>query len=254
MHVTTPARDGSRVGLLVAFTAAAVIAVALAVVGVFALSRADANPTPTPTPTVSALPSPSASSPTPPVPTTDTTAPTVSRLVFAATGFDLQDEDGADVFVHEWADPGADAVAALSDAFGSEPTQSVREGDGTHFSDYAVYAWPGFTFFDSIPAEGGRPREEYQLPSYVEYAANEVAGIAVTTEFGLRIGMPIGEVRTLAPDSEWRHDTEPYGVTFTFAQERSRIGEHPISYTVYVETDPGGEVVERISYSFHSEL
>ncbi|MFM9449617.1 hypothetical protein ACKI1Y_45190, partial [Streptomyces acidiscabies] len=69
-----------------------------------------AQPTPSPTPSATRVP---------------------VSLDFAATGFTLVDDAGDAVFRYAWADDAKKAVAALSKAFGAEPTQRVEPGDGS---------------------------------------------------------------------------------------------------------------------------
>ncbi len=199
-------------------------------------------------------PTPEASTPSPAAPTpapseTQTEDPTASAVLLGADGFTIVADDGSELYSYGWRDDAEAAVAALSDAFGSEPSESVYEGDGSHFPDYTSYMWDGFTYFDMIPTEGGKSRDEYFIPSYVTITGADVGDVAITPEFDLAIGLTADEVRALGPDRELEMpDGDP---RFFFAIDRADGPEDDASldgYSPWVNTDPADGTVVSISY------
>ena len=235
-------------------TVAGASAIAVAIVAVVAASASSVTqPAPAVSPTESARPAtaaPATSAAPSPVPAP---APAASSLVLSATGFALQGEDGSVLFTHEWLAPAEPAVAALSDAFGSPPTQSVRVGN-PHAPDYTLYTWPGFTLLDGVFVEGTKPRTEYTQPSFVELTANDVNGLPVAAEFGLRIGMSLADARAIGPDDEWQTRIEPFETRLLYARDRSVHGDGPVSYSVVGSTGANGTALEIITYQFFSGL
>lgn len=235
-----PGEPRSRSTLILSIIAG-ILAVAVAVVVGIALTRpsggdgTDGATPPNPVPPAPATSSTSTPTPTAPV--------TTSTLTLAATGFTLQGEDG-DEFTHAWADAAEPAIAALTEAFGSEPTTDVESGDSRTYA-YTVYSWDGFRFADVLLSEGNKPRDQVDTPTYVGYSANEVGDVAITAEFGLSIGMSLADARELGPDSE--STTAPPILRFgsdrdTFFVDGAR------TYGVRVTTD--GTVVTDIVYRF----
>lgn len=186
------------------------VAVVLVVVAVLQRMPSGGTAAPAPAPSVSASasirPSASASAPS--------EAATPDTLTLTAEGFSLTDAAGKDVFTFGWRDPAAPAVEALTAAFGSSPTQRVQAGDGSHFPDYTVYQWSGFALFDMVPTPGGASREEFSQPTYVMVSADAAGDIALVPPLGLRIGMPVDEVRALGPSDEFERDANRTRFTF----------------------------------------
>ncbi|SDG55345.1 hypothetical protein [Microbacterium sp. 77mftsu3.1] len=233
--------------LIPLLTLAGALAIAAVVAIVLLMNRMPA-PTAAPAP---GSPTPEASTPSvAPSPTpTEAEEPTANEVALGEEGFTIVADDGSELFAYGWRDDAAGAVSALTDAFGSEPSESVYEGDGTHFPDYTSYTWDGFTYFDMIPTEGGKSRDEYSIPSYVTMTGQAVDGVTVTPEFDLAIGLTADEVRALGPDKELAMpDGEP---RFFFAIDRADgAGENGEldGYSPWVDTDPADETVVSISY------
>lgn len=227
---------------------AGVLAVAVGVTLTVALTRAPAT-----TQTDAATPPPATSLPSQPqTPTPDeSVAPTPTAIAMAGTGFSLVDADGTPTFTFAWRDEVGPAVAALTAAFGSEPTTRVEPGDGSHYPDYTVYQWSGFSLFDMIPTTGGTTRAEYAQPTYILYTKNEIGAIAVQSEFGLAIGMSVDAVRAIPPDDEW-----PRGnvgrIRFVFAKDRSGVTDGVPTYSVFADSD--GSVVNTILAYMYSDI
>lgn len=120
-----------------------------------------------------------------------------AEIVVSGAGFTIIDDADVTVFTHVWADEVAPAVAALTSAFQSEPTTSIREGSGGHYADFELYTWGSFTLGDAISLE--KDRADYFLPSLVEVTESEVAGIAVLTASGMGVGSTVASVSAVEP-------------------------------------------------------
>jgi hypothetical protein len=203
--------DRRRRTLLIVLIAAGALVVAGVVALVMLLGPVDQSRAETPVPTPSTTPTPT--------PTPTATAAARGEVALGAEGFELQAADG-EMFTFRWSDEPSDAVEALTAAFGSDPVEGVQEGDGSHFPDYTVWAWPGFEFASMVEAPGGKTREEYDGPAWVRISENTVAEVDVTAEFGLAIGMSVDDVRAAGPDDEYPSRFED-GLVFILAQDRS---------------------------------
>ena len=222
---------------------AAVLAVAVAVTVAFAFNR---------TPDPSAAPEPSAPEAAPDAKPED---PAVSEIAFEERGFALIDDDGTTVLEYDWQHEPTETVAALTEAFGSEPTVGLIEGDGSHFPDYTVWEWPGFALASMIESEDGKPREEYARASYVTLTATAVGDVTLTPEFGLWVGMPVDEARAAGPDLEEDHrDDAGGGLWLVYGKDRVDPDLVLPPYSVFAETGPDGATIERIEYDVWSEL
>jgi len=248
MDTPRPRRTPLVLGIVVGL-----LAVAVAVALVIAANRGPAESEP---PTAS-TPAPA---PSTPAPTTSTPAvPTVAEVAFDERGFVLLAEDGEEVFSFLWEHEPSEAIAALSDAFGGDPTVGFIQGDGSHYPDYTLWEWPGFALAGMVETEDGKPREEYARPSFVSLTANSLGEISLTPEFGLRIGMSADDARASGPDLEEDFREYDGGVRFVYGMDR---GAFPTeegmpatpSYAVFAETGPDGATIERIDYSLWSEL
>lgn len=238
---------GPRTPLILGIIAG-ILFVAVAVTLAIAFTRGGGGPAPaTSAPPATTTPS-TAPQPTPSASETAVTAPVA--LEFAGTGFSLVDESGDETFEYAWADDAADAVEALTDAFGAAPTTRVEPGDGSHYPDYTVYQWDGFMFFDMVETAGGTPRAEYAQPSYVLFSRNEVGGIEMVAERGLSIGMTVDAVRALGPDEEIPRGNVG-AIRFVFDSERSNAAGAP-QYSEFADTD--GSVVTAVLYFRYSAL
>lgn len=123
--------------------------------------------------------------------------PVPAEIVVSGAGFTIIDDADVTVFTHVWADEVAPAVAALTGAFQSEPTRSIRDGIGGHYADFDLYTWGSFTLGDAVGLE--KDRADYFLPSLVEVTESEVAGIAVLTASGVGVGSTVASVSAVEP-------------------------------------------------------
>ncbi|MFI8633148.1 hypothetical protein ACIGEP_11185 [Microbacterium sp. NPDC077663] len=242
--------------LIPLLTLAGVLAIAVVVAIVLLLNRMPASVAApgagSPAPEASG---PSEAAPTPTETGAETADPMASEAVVGAEGFTIVADDGSELYTYGWRDDADAAVTALTDAFGAEPSQSIYEGDGTHFPDYTSYMWDGFTYFDMIPTEGGKSRDEYFIPAFVTITGADVGDVAITPEFDLAIGLTADEVRALGPDREVEMpEGEP---RFFFAIDRADAPEDDAEldgYSPWVNIDPADETVVSITYRPYSEL
>jgi hypothetical protein len=249
--------DRRRRILLTALIAAGVLVVAGVVALVLLLAQANrpgpAKPTgTTEAPSSSTTPAPSPSPSSSPTPTV--TAAAGGELVLGAEGFDLRSADGEE-FTFRWNDDPRETVMALTAAFGSEPVVGMQEGD-SHFPDYTVWSWPGLDFASMVESPGGKTRDEYAGPAWVQITANTVGEVDVSGEFGLAIGISVDEARAAGPDEEFPSRFED-GPRFIFAGDRSMMPPdddprpHQVSVIVDADEDDG---VTRIRYGYVSSL
>lgn len=241
-----PGEPGSRTPLILGIIAG-ILLVAVIVTLAIALNRPS-----TPAPAESTPPATSAPDPAPSTPSATPTDDGVGEPValdFAGTGFTLADADGDEVFTFGWRDETADAIAALTEAFGAAPTQRVEPGDGSHYPDYTVYQWDGFMLFDMVETPGGTTRADYSQPTYVLFSKNEIGGIRLTAEHQLAIGQTVAEVRAAGPAEEIPRGNVG-AIRFVF--DPSRSGGDPLQYSAFADTD--GTVVTAILYYFSSGL
>ncbi len=213
---------------------AGLLFVAVVVALTLLLTRPPAQPSAQPTD-----PAPSAPAPQEPTP------PEASELRLAASGFTLVADDGSTMHEYTWAGDAAQAVAALTDAFGAAPAIDLQEGDRTHYPDYTVYEWDGLLFFDMVEGDG-KPRDEYMQPSYLLVTADAVGDVGIVPEFGLGIGLTADEVRALGPDEEWDERENGWSLSFLFARERSSFDD--LTYSVIADTGRDGDAVGTITY------
>ncbi len=104
--------------------------------------------------------------------------------------------------------------------------------------------WNGFRFCDVLLSEGSKPRDQVDAPTYASFTANEVAGVKISAEFGLRIGQPIAELRAAGPDSE-STSTPP---SFIFGEDRNTFyvdGARTYGARAVTDGDRVAEVVYR---------
>lgn len=242
-----PARDGSGrppIALLV-IAGILLVAVVVALVLVFAQPGDDpAAPAPGPT-TAAPAPTPTTSPTADPDEAGDPVAMTVG-----ASGFTLVDDKDRTTFTFAWRDDVQDAVSALTEAFGAEPTVRIEPGDGSQYPDYTVYQWQGFMLFDMIPPPGGVSRDAYPQPTYVLFSRNTVGDIAISGEHGLEIGSSIAEVRAAGPGLEIPRGNVG-AIRFIFDPGRSN-GVDPLQYSMAVDTD--GTTVTAILYYSYADI
>ncbi len=164
-------------------------------------------------------------------------------MAVSAAGFTLQTATGAP-FTHRWADDPQAAITALAKAFGTAPKRSVIEGNA-HVYAYTAYTWPGFVFYDVLLGEGNKPRAQVDTPTYVSFTANDVAGVKITAEFGLRIDQTVADVRAAKPD--WGGDDS--ASTYYFERGRGTFYTDGVrDFGLIVTTD--GKRVTEISYRY----
>lgn len=231
---------------------AAVLAVAVIIALVLLLTRGNgdsepASQNPGGSSSASAEASDPAESPSAPSAPTESDAPAAAGITLAATGLSLTDDAGSSTFTYDWNGDMAGAVSTLSEAFGSAPKERVEKGNGSSYPDYTVYQWPGIALYDMKPLEGGPSRDDYSQPSYLRLTANDVDGVPVTAEFGVKIGMPVADVKALDPGVEVDRGGNP---RFVFAPDRSGFTDGKPAYSVVVDTD--GEKVTAILYYYYS--
>ena len=241
--------------LLTVLIVAGAFAVAAVVTVVLLLHRSQ-GPTAEPSPT-STMASPMATvTPSATPSPSPTVAVTASEIAMRASGFTVVGDDGSTLYSYEWTGDADEAVATLTELLDAPPIESIIEGDGTHYPAYTSYRWDGFGLRDMIEAPGGKPRAESFRPSYVEITGDAAAAVAITPEFGVRIGMTQDEVRALGPDSEF--DFSEYEAmesdAFRFIFGMDRADDDPPGYTAWVTTDDGGQAVAEILYIPYSDL
>lgn len=240
---TSPNRTPLVLGII-----AAVLAVAVIVALVMLFSRGGEPASGPASPPASSNAAPVETPSTPSTPTdTETDAAEAAGVTLSANGLAIADDAGEQVFFYGWADAIEPAVTALSEAFGAEPSERVEKGNGSTYPDYTVYQWKGFALYDMIPIEGGKTRAEYSQPSYVRYTANTIGDVAITAEFGLKIGTTVDEAKALQPDAEQDRGGNP---RFVFAGDRSAFSGGQPTYSVIADTD--GSAVTAIFYFYFS--
>lgn len=242
-----PREPGSRTPLILGIIAA-VLLVAVIVTLAIALTRPGSD-TPAQTAAPTAAPTTAPPSPSPTATSDEVGAPVA--LDFSGTGFTLVDDAGRTAFTFAWRDDVADAVTALTDAFGAAPTTRVEPGDGSHYPDYTVYQWEGFMLFDMIETAGGSTRTEYTQPTYALFSRGEINGITLNAEHDLKIGSTIAEVRAAGPNEEIPRGNVG-AIRFVFDQARSGTDGGSLQYSMFADTD--GTVVTAILYYFASSL
>lgn len=249
MTTATPRRP------LIVLSIVAGVLLVLAAVAVFLLTQRDDEPAAAPS---SPFPTSAVPAPTPtPTPTPTDAAPVAAEIVMAATGFTILADDGSTLLEFRWRDEVGPAVAALTEAFGAEPELGVQTGDGTHFPDYTIYDWAGFTLYDMIFVDGNKPRDEYGIPTWVSIRANEVQAVPITPEFGLSIGSAADAVRSNGPDDEWSMPGDGE-LRFVFDIDRTDFlspdgAVRDLSYSVFADATEGVGVTD-ILYRPYSGL
>lgn len=169
----------TRLGLL----PAAVIAVLMLAACVPAGSNSGSTPSP-------GAPADGTSAPT--SAPTDDPVPQASDVVIEAERFAVLDDEGAVLLEFAWADDPTTIVADLEEVFGAAPETSLTPGDGSHFPDFDVYRWEGFSL--SIARLGDRPRAEYFLPAGVMARTATVGDIRIRTNGGFGVGSTVSEL------------------------------------------------------------
>lgn len=224
--------------LLPVLISAGVFAIAAIVLLVWMLSRpaeaVDAAATPTPTAT---------STPTP-TPTEEPAAPVAEEIVLGADGFEIVADDASELAAFTWREDPTTVIAALTEAFGSEPELSTSESD-PHFPAYETRAWGGFAF-STMVEEGQVTREQHALPSFVTLDGTPAGDIVVEPAFGLAVGMSADEARALQPDEEFPLGVDGAdGIRFVFGLDRATDD----AWVIYADTGADRATIESITYT-----
>lgn len=252
--MTEPGRSKA----LLLLTGAGVVAVAVVVAIVWTMNRmpgpAAAAPEPTSSSPAASAPASEGPSPVPsetPSPSADAS---VRQITLTAEGFDAVDRDGNPAFSFAWSDEPEKSVATLTEAFGSEPTKGLQEGDGSHFPDYTLWQWPGFELGTMVETPEGKTRTEYVAPALATFTANTVGNVEIVAEHGLRIGDPLDEARAAGPHEEF---PSPFtdGPRLILEQDRSVITDPPTTPRVSIIIDADqADRISSIEYGFASKL
>ena len=198
----------------------------LAAAAVVALAGCTSAPPPEPV----ASPSASSASPTP----SPTPEPKVDEVVITSAGLRLLD-DGAELDALGWFDLAEESIAALTNAFGSEPEEVPYPGH-IEAAPGTDYKWDGFVFrvqdFEAEPP----------LWSNISVisSVSRVGDVAICTGDGLTIGSPTSAVQALNPPIANPYEHEGLSYTY-FAVEQIEI-ESPSTHNfvgVRVENDRG---------------
>ena len=156
--------------------------------------------TPTSAPGATSTPSSDPATPTPTAtPTAAPTAADATSLLVGPTSFSLVDDSGTELGTWEYRD-GTGAVAALTEAFGSAPTES----DDVPYEGYRTRnsSWPGFDFKDTEVYDAGGPESEYPEPDFLlAVNAPAVGDVAISTLSGVAVGDAAVEVRDEHPEA-----------------------------------------------------
>ncbi|MWV49122.1 hypothetical protein GRS96_07505 [Rathayibacter sp. VKM Ac-2803] len=121
-----------------------------------------------------------------------------TSLLIGPISFSLVDASGAELGTWDYRD-GTGAIAALTEAFGSTPTES----DDVPYEGFRsrAYSWPGFDFKDTEVYDAGDPELEFPEPDFMVGAtAPTVGDVAVSTLGGVSVGDATADVRVEHPD------------------------------------------------------
>lgn len=149
-------------------------------------------------------------------PDPSSTPAVAASLLIGPTSFSLVDAEGGQLGTWEYRD-GTGVVAALTEAFGSEPTES----DDIPYEGYRsrAYSWPGFVLRDTDVYDAGGPELTYPEPDFLlEATASAVGDVAISTLGGVAVGDATADVAAEHPDSAtggalgtFLFDTTPVG-------------------------------------------
>lgn len=215
-------------------TTALVVPAALAMLLALTACGPEAGPTESPTPeeTPTSEPTPSAT-PTDPVAEEDRP----DRISIDTTVFVIGGPDDESIEAFDYFRPAADAVAALTAAFGAEPVVTEEEG-GLETAPYTSYDWGGFTLND--------PEGAGHAPAYPDFwvrvTAPDVDGIPILTHVAIQVGTPMEDVIAV---QDGFSDFAPHSyLSWIFAQpvDPADVGEAPGSdLWIFVAVQgPGG--------------
>jgi len=143
-----------------------------------------------------------AAEPGEPDPTTAPVAEESSEVVALTVGgnaVSTLDDSGAVVTSFDYTGGGDDAIAFLSDVFGSEPTVAPRPGDGSCTADATTATWGDneFVLIYDFPAQTGHPDGQAVV---VQAKAGTVGDVAVHTGQGFGVGDPVDDLVAAIPN------------------------------------------------------
>lgn len=197
-------------------------------------------------PAKSPTPKATASS-TPVAPAVAPEDPAVASIVISTKGVALLAVDGASVSQLDYFDVDVEpAIEALTDAFGFEPEVSHEEAV-THFAASTTRNWAGFQLVD-LETDTRFP----DLPNFsVDVATAEVAGIAIHTREGVRVGMLGSEVEPLSYrhwlDTGGTEDIDIYLLDQVPVEVADRPDYEPAALSVSVRAASPRGVVDLLS-------
>ncbi|QHC65909.1 hypothetical protein GSU68_04465 [Rathayibacter sp. VKM Ac-2759] len=119
-------------------------------------------------------------------------------LLIGPTSFSLVDASGTELGTWDYRN-GTGAVEALTEAFGSAPTES----DDVPYEGFRsrVSGWPGFAFKDTEVYDAGGPELEFPEPDFmVDATAPSVGDVAISTLGGVAVGDATRDVVAQHPD------------------------------------------------------
>jgi len=212
---------------------------ALATLAVISLSGCAA-----PAPVAAPAPAPTVTEPSS-TPTPEPAEPVPADLVVRGGGVELYGSDGQLMGSFVWADETETALAVLELAFGPSREPTLRDGDGTHFSDFAVYDFSGVTYFTAVNLE--KPRTEYFLPSVVQVDTGEpIDGVSIRTIDDLTVGGDLAAVLAASPSLDY---PDPLGTAYLFdAVDPSKIPLlDDFTDMVAVMVDPDGTIMRIVA-------
>lgn len=227
---------------------AGVLAVAVVIAFVLLLTRpSGAQPAAEdPPPGQSAPQEPAEEQPTPEE--TEEAAPP-SELALNGLGLTITQADGTEV-THAWADDPDAAIAALTELFGTEPTEDFQNGDAENWA-YDIYIWDGFRFYDVFLGDGGRSRSEVPAPTFVSITGPTPGEVGIVDEFGVSVGDTMDEVRALDPTDEVK--LSDGRVRLALGKGRgSFYSDGRRAFNAFVESDAAGTTVASITYTFRA--
>ncbi len=166
-------------------------------------------------------------------------------LVVRGGGVELYDSEGTLVGSFVWADETETALEVLELAFGPAPTPGLREGDGTHYADFATYDFMGLIYFTAVSLE--KPRDEYFLPSIVQVDTGEpINGVSIRTVDDLAVGGDLAAVLAASPQLDY---PDPLGTAYLFdAVDPSKITAlDDFTDMVAVMVDPDGTIMRIVA-------
>ncbi len=234
----TPIVLGLVAGLLL-------VGVIIAFVLLFTRQTGDPEPAPDEAPGQSAPQEPTTEEQ--PAPEETEAAPD-AEVAVNGVGFTITQADGTE-FSHRWADPAAPAIEALSELFGSAPTEDFQNGDAENWA-YDIYVWEGFRLYDVFLGDGGRSRDEVPAPTYVAVTGSP-AEVGIVDEFGVAVGDSIDAVRDLGPIDEV--GLSGGGVRLVLGNNRGTFySDGKRAFNAFVESDAAGQTVASITYTFRA--